>query len=157
MNTIWCWIVNNSDRILALVAIVVATVAMIDVRRLFKELEKRDSNTEKRVRQAVLSEMLTHSSSFAAFSRAAQFIDFDKNQPDKQAAIALLMIFGSSSSCLLMRAAKNSRDCDRPQEVVSKKPRKNTRRRLSLPGWAKLRTVGSSRNPKARYESCFTI
>ena len=93
MSTAWYWIVNNLDRILALVAIVIAAVAMLDVRRLFKELEKRDRNTEKRVRQGVLTELLTHTSSFAAFSRAAQFIDFDEGQPDKQTAIAMLMSF----------------------------------------------------------------
>jgi hypothetical protein len=89
----WHGIMNHLDRILALIAVVIAAGAMIDVRRLFKELEGRDRTTEKRVRQAVLKELLTHTSSFAAFSRAAQFIDFDKNQPDKQAAIAMLMSF----------------------------------------------------------------
>jgi hypothetical protein len=58
-----------------------------------KELQERDRNTEKKVQQAVLQELLTHTSSFAAFSRAAQFIDFDEGQPDKQTAIAMLMSF----------------------------------------------------------------
>jgi hypothetical protein len=91
MCTVLNWIVNHLDRILAFIAIVIATIAMLDVRRLFNELEERDKNTEKRVREAVLRELLTHSSSFAAFSRAAQFIDFYAGQPDKQSAIAILM------------------------------------------------------------------
>ena len=95
-----CWIINNFDRFLALVAIllalvgiVVAAVAMWDVRRLFKELESRDKNAEQRVRQAVLKELLTVTASFATFSRAAQFIDFHPGQPDKDTAIAMLMAF----------------------------------------------------------------
>jgi hypothetical protein len=87
------WIMSHLDRILAFVAIVIAAVAMVDVRRLFKALEERDRNTEKNVRHAVLIELLTHTSSFAAFSRAAQFIDFNAGQPDKQTAIAMLMSF----------------------------------------------------------------
>jgi hypothetical protein len=93
MGAAWCWIVNNLDRILALIAIIIATVAIVDVRRLFKDLEERDRNTEKKVRHAILMELLTHTSSFAAFSRAAQFIDFNKGEPDKQTAIAMLMSF----------------------------------------------------------------
>jgi hypothetical protein len=93
MLTVCHWIVNHLDRILSLIAIVIAAIAIVDVRRLFNELEKRDRNTEERVRQAFLRELLTHTSSFAAWSRAAQYIDFDKGQPDKQTAIAMLMSF----------------------------------------------------------------
>ena len=94
------WIINNFDRFLALVAIllalvgiVIAAVAMWDVRRLFKELESRDKNTEHQVRQGVLKELLTATASFATFSRAAQFIDFYPGQPDRATAIAMLMAF----------------------------------------------------------------
>jgi hypothetical protein len=89
----WYWIVNHADRILSLIAIGIATVAMIDVRRLFKELEKRDKNTLEMARTAVLKELLSATASFATFSRAAQFIDFYPGQPDKDTAIAMLMAF----------------------------------------------------------------
>jgi hypothetical protein len=93
MCTCFYWIVNHLDRILAFIAIVIAAIAMIDVRRLFKELEKRDKDTENTVRHAVLTELLSFTASFAAFSRAAQFIDFNEGQPDKQTAIAMLVSF----------------------------------------------------------------
>ena len=93
MGPAWNLIVNNLDRILAFIAVVIAAVAMIDVRRLFKELETRDVNTEERARQAILSELLKFTGSFATFSRAAQYIDFYEDQPDKQTAIALLLSF----------------------------------------------------------------
>jgi hypothetical protein len=83
----------NVDRILALVAVVIAVIAMLDVRRLFKELERRDKTAEESVRKAILKELLTHVASFATFSRAAQFIDFHRGQPDKSTAIAMLMAF----------------------------------------------------------------
>jgi hypothetical protein len=81
---------NNLDRV-ALIAIVVAAVAMIDVRRLFKELESRDKNIETRIRQ----ELLTHFASYATFAYASQFIDFTQGQPDKEASIAMLQTFHS--------------------------------------------------------------
>jgi superfamily I DNA/RNA helicase len=93
MHIILHWILNNLDRVLALIAIVVATIAIIDVRRLFQELEERDRNTENKVRQAVLKELLTHCASIATFFRAAQFIDFYENQPDRETAVAMLMAF----------------------------------------------------------------
>lgn len=93
MLSVSYWIVVHADRILSCVAIVIATVAMIDVRRLFKELEKRDKNTEERIRTAVLKELLSATASFATFSRAAQFIDFHRGQPDRETAIAMLMAF----------------------------------------------------------------
>jgi len=79
---LWHWVVDHLDRILALVAIVISTIAILDVRSLLKEL-----------RRAVLKELLTHTASFAAFFRAAQFVDFYENQPDKETAIAMLMSF----------------------------------------------------------------
>ncbi|MGC1838177.1 MAG: hypothetical protein WA674_07530 [Candidatus Acidiferrales bacterium] len=93
MRTTWYWIVIHLDRIFAFVAIVISAIAIIDVRRLFKELEERDRNTENKVRQAVLKELVTQTASFATFSRAAQFIDFDEDQPDKQTAVAMLTTF----------------------------------------------------------------
>ena len=93
MHIIIHWLVNNLDRVLALIAIVIAAIAMIDVRRLFHELEERDRNTEQKVRLAVLKELLTHCASIATFFRAAQFIDFYEDQPDRETAIAMLMSF----------------------------------------------------------------
>ena len=87
------WLRENLDRVLAFIAIIIAVWAMIDVRRLFKELEFRDRNTEVSIRRAVLGELLTHTASFATFFRAAQFIDFSPHQPDKEASVAMLMAF----------------------------------------------------------------
>jgi hypothetical protein len=89
----WHWILNNLDRILSLIAVVIATIAIIDVRHLFQRLEKRDKDTEDRVRKAVLKELLTFTASFATYSRAAQFIDFFEGQPDRETAIAMLVAF----------------------------------------------------------------
>jgi len=86
---IWHWIISQLDRIFSIIAIVTATYAILDVRKLFKELERRDKNTETRVRQ----ELLTHFASYATFAYAAQFIDFAEGQPDKDASIALLQAF----------------------------------------------------------------
>jgi hypothetical protein len=93
MCTAFWWIANHLDRILSFAAIAIAVIAMLDVRSLFKELERRDRDTEQKVRQGVLKELLTHTASFATFSRAAQFIDFNAGQPEKQTAIAMLMAF----------------------------------------------------------------
>ena len=68
MVTVLYWIVGHLDRLLALIAIVVATYAIWDVRKLFQELERRDQNTEKRVRLAVINELMTHVLSFAALN-----------------------------------------------------------------------------------------
>src|ERR1700723_2683288 len=93
MCTVLSWVASHLDRIFSLVAIVIAVIAMLDVRRLFKELERRDKDTEQKVRQALLKELLTHTASLASYSRAAQFIDFAEGQPDKQTSIAMLMTF----------------------------------------------------------------
>lgn len=83
------WIGEHLDRILAFIAVIIAVVAMIDVRKLFKELEARDQNTELRIRQ----EMLTHFASRATFAYAAQFIDFKEGELGPEASIALLQTF----------------------------------------------------------------
>jgi hypothetical protein len=93
MGAAWYWIAAHLDRIFSFAAIAIAVIAMLDVRSLFKELERRDKDTEHNIRQGVLKELLTHTASFATFSRAAQFIDFNEGQPDKQTAIAMLMAF----------------------------------------------------------------
>jgi hypothetical protein len=87
------WVANHLDRFLALVAVVISMVAIVDVHQLFKALEKRDKNTEQKVRHAIVMELLTHTASLAAYSRAAQFIEFYEDQPDRTTAIAILMSF----------------------------------------------------------------
>jgi hypothetical protein len=52
----WNWVMQNLDRVFSILAIVIAVVAMLDVRELFKQLEERDKNTETRMRK----ELLTH-------------------------------------------------------------------------------------------------
>ena len=89
MYTTWYWILEHLDRIFSLIAIAIATYAILDVRKLFKELERRDKNTETRIRQ----ELLTHFASHATFAFAAQFIDFTEGQPGTEASIAMLQTF----------------------------------------------------------------
>ena len=83
------WLGEHLDRILAFIAIVIAVIAMLDVRKLFKELAERDKKTEVRIRQ----EMLTHFVSKATFAYAAQFINFIDGELGPEAAIALLQAF----------------------------------------------------------------
>jgi hypothetical protein len=83
------WIGEHLDRIVAFIAVIIAVIAMVDVRRLFKELEARDKNTETRIRQ----EMLTHFASRATFAYAAQFINFKDGELGPEASIALLQAF----------------------------------------------------------------
>jgi len=87
------WIIDHLDRILALIAIGIAAYAIWDVRKLFKELERRDRTTEERVRLAVLRELMNHAFSFAAFFRAAQYIDFNPLDFDRDAAVTMFMGF----------------------------------------------------------------
>jgi hypothetical protein len=89
MCTVLPWTLEHLDRILALIAIVVAAYAIWDVRKLFKELERRDQSTETRIRQ----EMLTHFASHATFAYASQFIDFIDGELGPEASIALLQAF----------------------------------------------------------------
>jgi len=89
MCTILSWTLEHLDRILAFIAIIIATYAILDVRKLFKELERRDQNTETRIRQ----EMLTHFASHATFAYASQFIDFIDGELGPEASIALLQAF----------------------------------------------------------------
>lgn len=89
MCAAWYWSLDHLDRIFSIVAIVIATFAILDVRKLFRELEKRDKNTEMRIRQ----ELLTHFVSHATFAFAAQFIDFADGELGPEASIALLRTF----------------------------------------------------------------
>jgi hypothetical protein len=85
----WQGVVDNLDRIFSVIAIIIATYAIWDVRKLFKEVEARDKNTETRLRQ----ELLTHFASYATFAYASQFIDFVEGQPGKEASVAILQTF----------------------------------------------------------------
>ena len=40
MTPAWYWILNHADRILSFIAIVIAVVAMLDVRHLFRTTRK---------------------------------------------------------------------------------------------------------------------
>jgi hypothetical protein len=87
------WALQNLDRILAAVAVVISCVAMYDVRHLFRELKRRDEATEERVRRTILQEMQNHTSSIAAFFRACQYIDFNPLEMNRESAFLLLMTF----------------------------------------------------------------
>jgi len=93
MVGIWHWVLSNMDRVLAFIAIVIAVVAMVDVRRLFRELERRDETTEDRVRKALLEELGIHVRSCAAFFRACQYLDFKPLELNRQSAVLMLMAF----------------------------------------------------------------
>lgn len=100
MATMWCWITHISDHTLALlgiviaiIAIVISCVAMLDVRRLFRELKHRDETTEERVRTAVLQELNNSGTSIAAFFRACQFVTFAPNELNRESAMLMLMVF----------------------------------------------------------------
>lgn len=116
MMTVLYWIVGHLDRLLALIAIVIATYAIWDVRKLFKELERRDQNTEKRVRIAVINELMTHVLSFAAFFRATQHVVLDPKEPDRVTAVMILsafrlqqLLFPEASKEELNQLQKNTR------------------------------------------------
>jgi len=128
-SSLWHLFAEHLDRILAFVAIVIAAIAIIDVRRLFKELETRDKDTEGRIHKAVLKEFLTHAASFAAFFRAAQFIAFFPEQPDRETAIAILTTFHTQK--LIASDAK-------PEDLA--KLRQETREQIEREAevWAKL-------------------
>ncbi len=89
MYAAWYWTLEHLDRIFSIAAIVIATYAILDVRKLFKELEGRDKSTETRIRQ----EMLTHFASQATFAYAAQFVDFNEGEMGAEASIAMLQAF----------------------------------------------------------------
>ena len=112
----WYWIINHLDRILALIAIVIAAYAIWEVRKLFNELERRDQNTEKRVRLAVINELMTHVLSFAAFFRATQHLVLDPKEPDRVTAVTIFaafrlqqLLFPDASKEELNQLQKNTR------------------------------------------------
>lgn len=89
MHSLWTWTIEHLDRIISLIAILIAAYAILDVRKLFKELQRRDKSTETQIRQ----QMLTHFASRATFAFAAQFINFTEGQMGSEASIALLQAF----------------------------------------------------------------
>jgi hypothetical protein len=86
MTPTWYWILNHADRILSFIAIVIAVVAMLDVRHLFR-------TTEERARTAILRELNNYGASMSAFYRACQYIDFHPGELDRESAALLFATF----------------------------------------------------------------
>jgi hypothetical protein len=80
------WILNHADRILSLIAIVIAVIAIRDVRHLFR-------TTEERARTAILHELNNYGASMSAFYRACQAIDFQPGELDRESAALLFATF----------------------------------------------------------------
>ncbi len=77
------------DRLLSIVALVVGVAALIRVEWLFEKLYKR----EQYIRQAILEEFMTVLNSYAAFSRAMQFVEMNTLDLSKDSAFALFTVF----------------------------------------------------------------
>jgi len=80
------WILNHADRILTFIAIVIAVIAIRDVRHLFR-------TTEERARTAILRELNNYGASMAAFYRACQCIEFHPGELDRESAALLFATF----------------------------------------------------------------
>jgi len=74
------WIMNHLDRILACIAIVIATYAIMDVRHLFR-------TTQERARTAVLRELNNYGASMAAFFLACHNLEFHSDENKESAAL----------------------------------------------------------------------
>jgi hypothetical protein len=86
MGAAWYWIVLHVDRILSFIAIVIAAVAMYDVRHLFR-------TTEERARKAILRELNNYGASMSAFYRACQYLDFHPSELNRESAALLFATF----------------------------------------------------------------
>jgi hypothetical protein len=86
MTLPWYWILTHTDRILSLVAIVIAVIAIRDVRHLFR-------TTEERARTAILQELNNYGASMCAFYRACQYIEFHPGELDREGAALLFATF----------------------------------------------------------------
>jgi hypothetical protein len=80
------WILNHADRILSFIAIVIAAIAILDVRHLFR-------TTEERARTAILRELNNYGASMSAFYRACQYIEFHPGELDRESAALLFATF----------------------------------------------------------------
>jgi hypothetical protein len=80
------WILNHADRILSFIAIVIAVIAIRDVRNLFR-------TTEERARTAILRELNNYGASMSAFYRACQYIQFHPGELDRESAALLFATF----------------------------------------------------------------
>lgn len=80
------WILNHADRILSFIAIVIAAIAILDVRHLFR-------TTEERARTAILRELNNYGASMSAFYRACQYIEFHPGELDREGAALLFATF----------------------------------------------------------------
>ena len=83
------WNSLSIDRVLSIVALVVGIVAILRVEWLFEKLYKR----EKYIKQAMLEELTTVLNSYAAFSRAMQFVEMNTLDLPKDGAFALFTVF----------------------------------------------------------------
>jgi hypothetical protein len=86
MTAAYYWILNHADRILSFIALVVATIAIVDVRHLFR-------TTEERARTAILRELNNYGASMCAFYRACQYIEFNPEELDRESAALLFATF----------------------------------------------------------------
>jgi hypothetical protein len=80
------WILNHADRILSFIAIVIAAIAILDVRHLFR-------TTQERARTAILRELNNYGASMSAFYRACQYIEFHPGELDRESAALLFATF----------------------------------------------------------------
>src|ERR1022692_3507032 len=80
------WILNHADRISSFIAIVIAAIAILDVRNLFR-------TTEERARTAILRELNNYGASMSAFYRACQYIEFLPGELDRDSAALLFATF----------------------------------------------------------------
>jgi hypothetical protein len=86
MTLAWYWILNHADRIISLVAIVIAVIAIYDVRHLFRTTQERD-------RTAILRELNNYGASMSAFYRACQYLEFRPGELDRESAALLFATF----------------------------------------------------------------
>lgn len=86
MTSAWYWLLGYLDRILSFIAIVIAVIAIYDVRDLFR-------TTEERARTATLRELNNYGASMSAFYRACQYLDFHPGELDRESAALLFATF----------------------------------------------------------------
>jgi hypothetical protein len=86
MTPLFYWILSYADRILALIAIVIAVIAITDVRHLFR-------TTEERARIAILRELNNYGASMSAFYRACEDVEFRPGELNRDSAGLLFATF----------------------------------------------------------------
>lgn len=86
MTPVFYWILNHADRILSFIVIVIAAIAILDVRHLFR-------TTQERARTAILGELNNYGASMSAFYRACQYTEFHPGELDRESAALLFATF----------------------------------------------------------------